>query len=98
MRRTLLFAALLAGATGCFHVNYVTDKPAAPSPEYDDWHHDLIFGLAELSDPVDVPKICPKGYARIESEMSFVNGLVQVITFNIYNPQTVTVTCVKDGK
>lgn len=97
MRRSLLLALLL-GIAACFHVNYVTSKPAAPSPEYDSWHHDLIYGLAEISDPVDVPKICPNGHARIESQTSFVNGLVEFLTLGIYNPQTVTITCVKSSR
>jgi hypothetical protein len=49
--------------------------------------------LAELSGPYDLSKICPRGWAEIHTEPSFVNGLVQVLTFQIYNPQSVTVRC-----
>ena len=38
-------------------------------------------------------KICPRGWAEIHTETSFVNGLVEVLTFNIYSPQSVTVRC-----
>ncbi|HTP51039.1 MAG TPA: hypothetical protein VMK42_10100 [Anaeromyxobacteraceae bacterium] len=91
--RTLLSALLLL-ATGCFHVNYVTTKPQAPAPAYDGWHSDVVWGLVEVSDPVDVPKLCPNGFARIESQLTFVQGLVQYLTIGLYNPQNVTVTCV----
>ncbi len=95
--RILLVLAMFF-ATGCFHINYVTDKPRAPSPEYKKWHNDFVYGLAEGSDPVDVKQICPEGVARIESEETFVNGLVNVLTIGIYNPQEVTVTCVASSK
>ncbi|HVP68420.1 MAG TPA: hypothetical protein VMT17_14290 [Anaeromyxobacteraceae bacterium] len=91
--RTALLCALLF-VTGCFHVNYVTNKPPASAPAYDGWHSNVAWGLAEVSDPVDVPKLCPNGYARIESELTFVQGLVQYLTIGIYNPQNVTVRCV----
>jgi len=90
--RAFLFASLFL-ATGCFHVSYVSNKPQAATPAYDGWHSDVVWGLAEVSDPVDVPKLCPGGFARIESQLTFVQGLVQYITFGIYNPQNVTVTC-----
>ena len=91
MRAILLF--VLLAATGCFHINYMTDKSPAPAPQSEAWHHGAVYGLVEASDPVDVPKICPDGYARIESQQSFVNGLVQCLTFGLYNPQEVAVTC-----
>ena len=93
--RRLLLAALLTSATACFHINYVTEKAPAPSPSDDSWHHGGIFGLAEFSDAVDVPKICPNGQARIESQQNFVNGLVRLITVGLYTPQEVSVTCAR---
>ena len=92
MRRTL-HVAFLALATGCFHVNYVTNRPPAAAPAYDAWHTDVVWGLVEVSDPVDVATVCPNGYARIESQLTFVQGLLQYITIGIYNPQSVTITC-----
>jgi len=92
MRRPLLLA-LLALAAGCFHVNYVTNRPPASTPAYEAWHTDVVWGLVEVSDPVDVATVCPNGYARIESQLTFVQGLLQYITLGIYNPQSVTITC-----
>ncbi len=36
---------------------------------------------------------CPNGVARVETQQSFVNGLVAWITFFIYTPMTIMVTC-----
>jgi hypothetical protein len=82
-------------ASGCFTTRVTSGAPPAPPViEYDEkWHSGLIVGLAELSGPYDLSKICPNGWAEIKTETSFLNGLVQVLTWNIYNPQSVTVRC-----
>ena len=52
-----------------------------------------MLGTQEASGPYDVEKMCPDGWAEIKTETSFANGLVDVVTLNIYNPQTIEVTC-----
>ncbi len=97
MTRALVLAAALLAVAGCYHVRYVTDVAPAPGPSAEQWHHDFVWGLVEASDPVPLETLCPADYATIESEMTFVNGLVQAITFSLYDPQTVTVTCSAHG-
>jgi hypothetical protein len=36
---------------------------------------------------------CPQGFAVVETERSFLNGLVGAITYSIYTPMHVKVTC-----
>ena len=93
--RSLLGIATCVGATACFSTVVKSGAPpAAAVIEYDEkWHSGLVFGIAELSGPYDLSRICPNGWAEIRTETSFVNGLVQFVTWNIYNPQTVTVRC-----
>jgi hypothetical protein len=91
--KKIIGLALLFTVTGCFHIHYITNEPVAPSPADESWHHNFIYGLVEGSPPVPVSQICPDGYAKVESETSFVNGLVRVLTFSIYTPETVTVSC-----
>jgi hypothetical protein len=93
--RSFLGIATCIAATACFSTVVKSGAPpAAAAIEYDEkWHSGLIFGLAELSGPYDLSRICPNGWAEIRTETSFVNGLVQLVTWNIYNPQTVTVRC-----
>ncbi len=95
--RKLLLATALVALGGCFHVRYVTDVAPAPSPSSERWHHDFVWGLVEASDPVPVDDICPAGYAIVESQVTFVNGLVQLVTGSLYDPQTVTVICSATG-
>jgi len=86
---TLIFCA-----PGCYRIKYTTRQPPAPAPNYDEWHHNMIFGLAEISSPVNVSQACPNGIALVENEQTFVNGLVTALTlFWIWEPSTVRVTC-----
>lgn len=93
MIRPLLAVAALLVLPGCFRIQYVTREQPAPSATDESWHHGLAWGIAEISDPVDLPHICPDGYARVDSRTTFLNGFVQAFTASIYSPQTVTVTC-----
>lgn len=91
----VLLAASCIGATSCFTTVVKSGAPAAPPAiQHDEkWHSGLIYGLAELSGPYDLSRICPGGWAEIKTETSFVNGFVQAVTFSLYNPQTVTIRC-----
>ncbi len=103
MTHTRLHWLLLVGstllATGCYTTKIRTAKqPAQPTAEWDGkWHSGLIVGIAELSGPYTLSEVCPNGWAEIETETSFPNGLVGWFTFGIYNPQTVTVRCAAGG-
>ena len=45
------------------------------------------------NDQVDIGEICPNGVRYINTKMSFVNGLVTALTFNIYAPTHSRVWC-----
>jgi len=63
--------------------NQVIDKP---------WAHSFIAGLVPPNE-VSVASQCENGVAKVETQHSFLNGLVAAITFNIYTPMHITVTC-----
>jgi len=92
--RVLLLAGALALA-GCFRTTIRSGLPVGQAPiEYDDkWHHGFIIGIVEVSGPYDLSKVCPKGWSEIHTETSFLNGLVDALTSNIYTPQSVTIRC-----
>lgn len=90
--KKLTCLALLVATTGCFHFHYVTDEKPAPAPSSEAWHHGFVWGLVEGM-PVDVTKVCPSGFARIDSTETFVNGFVRFVTWSIYSPETITITC-----
>ena len=94
----LLAAMILFTATGgCYRTHVILSRSAAQSTSQidweDRWYHDVIYGLAEISGPVRLDRVCPSGVAQVQQETSFINGLVQWITGGLYNPQEVTIYC-----
>jgi Bor protein len=80
---------------GCYTTTLRSGAVASPATvAFDDrWHHGLFWGLAELSGPYDLKKICPEGWAEVETETSFINGLLHYLTSGVYASQTVSVRC-----
>ncbi len=87
-------AVVLAFAlSGCFHFHYVTGEKPAPGPMSETWHNGFLWGLAEGA-PVDLSGVCPSGpFAQVDSTESFINGVVHAVTWSIYTPETIVVTC-----
>ena len=92
---TLVLASALVLA-GCFQHTYVVGK-GAPEGEvvYKHWHHHWLFGTIrpKLQEELLVSEYCASGNATIHQEMSFVNGLINVLIGIIYSPTTVTIQC-----
>jgi Bor protein len=88
--------AALVGATllsACYRVTVVSN--AAPSPTVLDkpWVNSFVFGLVP-PDTLRVTPTCAGGnVSKVVTERSFLNGLVAAITWNIYTPLHVNVTC-----
>lgn len=87
--------AWIATSSACFTTTLRSGEPANAARLENDrrWHHGVLWGIAELSGPYDLKKLCPNGWAEITTETSFLNGLLSMLTSDIYSPQTVTVRC-----
>lgn len=93
MRRNILAALVAAAAlSGCYHVTVVTG--AAPSSKVIDkqWQLGWVDGLVPPPE-VDAQAQCKQGVAKVETERSFLNGLVSAITYNVFSPMHTEVTC-----
>ncbi|MEZ4702963.1 MAG: Bor family protein [Rhodothermales bacterium] len=86
----LLLASL--SLVGCYHARI--DTGLAPSAQVVDipFATSWIYGLVPPA-AVDGAKECPNGVAIVETELSFVNSLVGAITFGIFTPMHIKVTC-----
>lgn len=86
-----LLASILL-ISSCYHAQITTG--AQPSDQIIDkpWAHSFVFGLVP-PDEVSAASQCTNGVAKVETQISFLNGLVSAITFNIYTPMHITVTC-----
>ena len=92
--RIKLLALAVASLTlnGCSHVTVISAAPPAPEVVDKQLQGSFIYGLVpppELNTRSD----CPNGVAKVETEHSFMNGLLSVVTIGIYTPIHTKVTC-----
>ena len=91
-RRWSSLALVVCLSTACFHQVVSTGRAAGPTVVDKPWVAMWLWGLV-AAEPIDVRRECPMGVAIVTTETSFPNGLVGVITFGIFTPQHVTITC-----
>ena len=96
MRKALAVIAVLVATTGCYHATVVTGRTPSGDPIRDPWASSWLGGLVP-PDTVDTAAACPSGVARVETKHSFLNMLVQMVTFSIYTPMTIEVHCAAAG-
>ncbi len=94
--RGVLFAGVVLVSTGCFHATIETGARPSTQVIEQPWAASWIFGLVPPK-TVETASQCPNGVARVETQMTFLNGVVRILTFNIFTPMTITVTCASGG-
>jgi Bor protein len=77
---------------GCYHATI--DSGLTPSTQVieQSFASSWIYGLVPPK-TVSTTNRCPDGAAKVETELSFVNGLVGILTLGIYTPMHIRVTC-----
>lgn len=85
-----MFAALLLA--GCYHVTVVTSAAPPGTHVNREWQNSFVYGLVPPPE-LNVKDQCPKGVTKVETERSFLNGLVSALTWSIYTPMHTEVTC-----
>ena len=89
----LLVAALVL--PGCYHARIETG--ARPGPIQIDRPFALSFVYGLVPPPtVETMEKCPAGVAVVETQQSFLNGLVSALTAGLVTPMQITVTCADD--
>lgn len=83
--------ALLATAA-CWHATIETGLPAGNETIENAWAMSFVYGLIPPA-TVSTAARCRSGVARVETQHSFLNGLVAAVTFSIVTPMTIKVTC-----
>jgi len=89
------FPALVLGAmllTGCYHVTVISGTSPSPTVVDKPWQNSFVYGLVPPPE-LNVKDQCPNGVQKVETETSFVNGLVGALTWSLYTPIHVKVTC-----
>ncbi len=93
------FATILIVATaaaGCYHATIETALPPSPQTVEVLWAHGFLFGLVPPS-TVATQATCPNGVSRVETRLSFVNQVANIITLGIYTPMHIRATCAAGG-
>jgi hypothetical protein len=96
VRASAAIAAIVA-LSACYHAVIDTGRPAGKDSINIPWAHSFIFGLIPPA-IVDAAQKCPNGVAKVETQHSFLNGLVAVITFSLYTPIQINVACASGGR
>ena len=87
---TLVLGALLL--TGCYHVTVISGTSPSPTVVDKPWQNSFVYGLVPPPE-LNVKEQCPNGVQKVETETSFVNGLVGALTWSIYTPIHARITC-----
>ena len=87
---TLILGALLL--TGCYHVTVISGTSPSPTVVDKPWQNSFVYGLVPPPE-LNVKEQCPNGVQKVETELSFVNGLVGALTWSLYTPIHARITC-----
>jgi len=93
----LLAAGLLIALPACYHAVIETGLPASATVIEKGFASGWIYGLVPPS-PISTMAQCPSGVSKVETQLSFVNQLVQFLTLGIYTPMAIKVTCASSGR
>lgn len=91
-RHLALLVAITVLASACFHQVVRTGAPPGGTVIERPWTATYILGLVPAT-AINTAAECPAGVAVVETQQTFLNGLVGVLTLGIYTPQTVRITC-----
>jgi len=96
----LLLAVVFLG--GC-HQFTITNGDAAPdkepAPTYKERRHSAIVGdIVTIQKPGRLDLVCPRGWARIEREITFFDGVLGLVAGWFYRADTLTLYCDKNDK
>lgn len=94
--RPTLIALCVLVLSGCYHARIETGRPASATVIDRPFASSWVYGLVPPS-TVNAAAQCPDGVAVVETRLSFVNQLVGALTFGIYTPMHIKVTCAAAG-
>jgi hypothetical protein len=89
--KVLIFSVLLISCSS--QIVKVGRDANPPNPTLDKSQAFFVYGIGQTQE-IDGRAICKeKGINRIRTKQTWVNVLLQVVTFAIYTPRTVEVYC-----
>jgi hypothetical protein len=92
MRRLIALGFAAVALSGCYRAIVTTGLTPSANVVTEEWAHSFLYGLVP-PEQVDGREICPAGVATVETEHSFLNSIAAGLTWGIYTPITIRVTC-----
>ncbi len=96
MKKILLLLGVALLLPGCYHATIETGRSPSPQTIEQKWAKGWIYGLVP-PETVTTMERCSNGVARVETQLSFANQLVSFLTFGIFTPMEIVVTCASGG-
>lgn len=87
-----LLLAFVLPSVGCYHTRVETGLTPGSQSWENEWAPSFVYGLVPPP-TVKAGQECPNGVAVVETQISFLNGLVSALTLSIFTPMTIEVTC-----
>ena len=95
--RSLSLLSLCVATGACFHTTIDTGLEPSQRTIHEPWANSWIVGLVPPS-TIETAEKCPSGVSKVETQQSFLNGLVGFLTLGIYTPMEIKVTCAAGGE
>lgn len=92
MKKLVLLGSVLV-LSGCFHASIETGAAPSATVIEKPWAPSFVYGLVPPSTVETQEKCGAKGVSKVETRISFLNGLVSGLTFSLFTPMSIKVTC-----
>jgi hypothetical protein len=92
MSRRALLPLGLTFLAACWHATVETGLTRSAVIIERSWASSWIYGLVPPK-TVQTASRCPDGVAKVETELTFLNQVVHLLTLGIYTPMRIRVTC-----
>ena len=81
--------------SGCAHVRI--HRTSLPSPSIgaakQSTYKIAFLGLKSFTDPIDLSKDCESSWETLDTRVTFLQGVLRVVTVDMYSPFSVEVAC-----
>jgi hypothetical protein len=94
--KSISLVAFAIAMNACYHATVDTGRTPSPQVIEKPWASGWIYGLVPPS-TVETAQKCPNGVAKVETQLSFANQIVNFLTIGIYTPMAIRVTCAQAG-
>ena len=92
MKNTILLAVLAVSLSSCYTHTYMVGDGPQRGVELKEKNHFLIYGLVPLGTANPGEMAGSAANYQVTHSHTFIDGLINALTFGVYSPTTTTVT------